>query len=77
MDGRVRWRDNVVIERWFRSLKSEHLRNKEYNSPAELKAIIKEFVDEYNCIRPHESLDYDTPKSWYMSGITKAACVSM
>ena len=65
MDGKARWIDNVIIERWFRSLKVEYVYINEYNSPNELRNAIAVYVDEYNCIRPHQSLDYATPEEVY------------
>ena len=41
MDGRRRWVDNVVVERWFRTLKSECLRNAECETPAQLEDMIR------------------------------------
>lgn len=73
MDGRRRWADNALMERWFRTLKSEWLRNVEYSTPAELEATIAEFVEFYNNGRIHQSLGYETPASWYFSGIGAAA----
>jgi putative transposase len=73
MDGKARWRDNVLIERWFRTLKSECLRNLEYGTPRELEAIISKFVDYYNNERIHQSLDYDVPADWYADGFPVAA----
>ena len=69
MDGKARWVDNVIAERWFRSLKSECVKIKEYETPRELRGIIDEYVRKYNNRRLHESLDYETPASWYYSGI--------
>lgn len=68
MDGKARWVDNVVMERWFRSLKSEWLRASEYSTPLELRRL----VAQYNSTRPHESLGYETPESWYHSGLMAA-----
>lgn len=73
MDGKSRWRDNVLVERWFRTLKSECLRTSEYSTPAELERLIAGFVDFYNDRRIHQSLDYGTPSSWYFSGISTQA----
>ena len=67
MDGKARWVDNVVIERWFRSLKTECIYINEYNSPRELRAGIEEYVREYNGLRPHQNLDYKTPAAIYHS----------
>ena len=52
MDGRSRWADNIMIERWFRSLKTEQLYPNEYHSPRELRQLINTYVDDYNNIRP-------------------------
>ena len=74
MDGKARWRDNVLMERWFRTLKSECLRTAEYSTPSELERLISGFVSYYNDKRIHQSLGYETPSSWYFTGInTKAA----
>ena len=69
MDGKARWVDNVIVEHWFRSLKSECVKIEEYETPRELRGIIDEYVRKYNNRRTHESLDYETPASWYYSGI--------
>lgn len=72
MDGKARWVDNVIVERWFRSLKTECLRISEYETPAQLRQLIAGYVEQYNRVRPHQSLDYDTPASWYYSGLMAA-----
>lgn len=73
MDGRSRWRDNVLMERWFRTIKSECLRTSEYETPAELQKLISDFVSYYNDKRIHQALDYETPASWYFTGINTEA----
>lgn len=73
MDGKARWVDNVVIERWFRSLKTEYVYINEYGSPRELRAGIAEYVRTYNSRRPHQSLDYKTPEDVYFSAFTTTA----
>jgi putative transposase len=65
MDGKARWIDNVIIERWFRSLKTEYVYINDYASPRELRAGISGYVQEYNEIRPHQSLDYEVPAAVY------------
>lgn len=65
MDGKRRWADNVMIERWFRSLKTEKLYIEEFYSPRELRAGIRSYVNEYNTERPHEAHNYATPDSIY------------
>ena len=65
MDGKARWVDNVIIERWFRSLKQEEIYINEYQSPRALRLGIKEYVKTYNCERPHDSLDTERPATVY------------
>jgi putative transposase len=67
MDGKARWVDNVIIERWFRSLKTEDVYINEYASPRELSIGIKDYVTEYNTIRPHQAHANQTPESIYYS----------
>ena len=67
MDGKSRWVDNIMIERWFRSLKTENIYINEFHSPKELRQAIRQYVREYNTLRPHEALDYDTPANVYLS----------
>lgn len=61
MDGKGRWVDNVVIERWFRSLKIERIYPYEFVTPRELRIGIREYVQEYNTERPHQTHAYFTP----------------
>jgi len=61
MDGKARWVDNVIIERWFRSLKCDNIYLNEYNTPRELRAGIKAYINEYNDQRPHSEHGGDYP----------------
>jgi putative transposase len=70
MDGKARWVDNVIIERWFRSLKTEYIYINEYASPRELRAGIERYVQDYNNVRPHQSLDYATPAAVYQAAFS-------
>ena len=54
-----------MIERWFRSLKTEAIYPNEFASPRELRQLINSYVKDYNTIRPHESLDYMVPNDAY------------
>ena len=65
MDGKGRWVDNVIIERWFRTIKVENIYINEYLTPRELRNGIGHFIESYNHIRPHQSLDYKTPAYVY------------
>ncbi len=61
MDGKARWVDNVIIERWFRSLKCDNIYLNDYQLPRELRSGIAQYILEYNTERPHQSLDYELP----------------
>jgi putative transposase len=61
MDGKGRWVDNVIIERWFRNLKVEYIYTNEINTPRELRAGIGVYITEYNHQRPHQSHGYQVP----------------
>jgi putative transposase len=67
MDGKARWVDNVLIERWFRSLKCENIYINEYTSPKALRKGISEYVKQYNCERPHSEHDGDYPSEVYFA----------
>jgi putative transposase len=73
MDGKARWVDNVIIERWFRTLKSEYIYLNDFTSPRELRAGIAAFIKSYNDDRLHASLDYRTPAEVWGDVFTKAA----
>lgn len=65
MDGKARWVDNVIIERWFRSLKHEDIYINEYTNPRELRMGIRAYVAQYNNRRPHQSLENAVPAKVY------------
>lgn len=65
MDGKARWVDNVIIERWFRSLKCDNIYINEYQTPRELRLGISNYISEYNTERPHQSLGYRYPAAVY------------
>lgn len=69
MDGKARWVDNVLMERWFRTLKQECIYIEDYTTMRQLRTLIAGFVHKYNFERIHQSLDYATPASWYYSGL--------
>ena len=56
MDGRGSWRDNVFVERLWRSVKYEEVYLRAYDSVGEARASLGRYLDFYNCKRPHSSL---------------------
>lgn len=65
MDGRGRWVDNVYIERFWRTLKHEHVLLHSYATVSEARNSIGKFIDLYNHKRLHQSLGYKTPSEAY------------
>jgi putative transposase len=67
MDGRGAWRDNVFVERLWRSVKHEEVYLRAYTSVAEARASLGRYLDFYNALRPHSSLDAQTPDHAYFN----------
>jgi putative transposase len=62
MDGRGRYLDNIFIERLWRSLKYEEVFLKAYGAVIEARRSIGEWLKFYNDERPHQALEYRTPR---------------
>jgi putative transposase len=73
MDGRGAWRDNVFVERLWKSIKYEEVYLHAYESVSEAKAGIGRYVSFYNTRRPHRSLDRQTPDTVYFNLLPLAA----
>ena len=67
MDGRGSWRDNVFVERLWRSVKYEEVYLRAYDSIGEARASLGRYLDFYNRRRPHSSLDARTPEQAYFA----------
>src|SRR5262249_10305024 len=67
MDGKGAWRDNLFVERLWRSVKYEEVYLRAYNSVSEARASIGRYLDFYNGWRPHSSLDGTTPHQPYFT----------
>jgi len=65
MDAKGRSIDNIVIERFWRSLKYEDVYPKSYNTIKEARDGIGEYINIYNSKRFHSTLDYKTPNEVY------------
>ncbi len=55
MDGRGAWRDNVFVERLWKSVKYERVYSHAYDSASEARTSILQYLDWYNRSRPHSS----------------------
>ena len=67
MDGKGAWRDNIFVERLWRSIKYEEIYLHAYDSVGHAKAGITRYIDFYNTARPHSSLDRKTPDEFYFA----------
>ena len=67
MDGKGAWRDNVFVERLWRSVKYEEVYLRAYDSVSEARASIGRYLNFYNVRRPHSSLDGMTPDQAYFT----------
>ena len=67
MDGKGAWRDNVFVERLWRSVKYEEVYLRAYNTVGEARVSIGRYLDFYNGRRPHSSLDGGTPDQAYFN----------
>ena len=65
MDGRGCWRDNVFVERLWRSVKYEEVYLNAYASVPEARAGIGRYLAFYNVVRPHSALGGRTPDQIY------------
>ena len=69
MDGKGAWRDNVFVERLWRTVKYEEVYLRAYASVSEARASIGRYLTFYNRTRPHSSLGGRTPDRTYLSGL--------
>jgi putative transposase len=65
MDGRGAWRDNVFVERLWRTIKYEEIYLHAYDTVSDARSGIRRYIDFYNTRRPHSSLDRQTPNEAY------------
>lgn len=69
MDGKGRWADNIYIERFWRTLKYEEVYLKTYDSVAQARACLGEYIHWYNHHRRHSSLGKQRPFDVMMTGL--------
>jgi len=67
MDGKGSWRDNVFIERLWRSVKWEEVYLRAYDTVSEARTSIGSYLSFYNSGRPHSSLNRQTPDQVYFN----------
>ena len=67
MDGKGAWRDNVVVERFWRTIKYEEVYIHAYINVPDARAAIGRYIQFFNSRRPHTSLDGQTPDQAYFN----------
>jgi len=65
MDGKGCWRDNVLVERLWRTIKYEHVYLHAYESVAHARTLLTGYLNFYNQARPHAALDGRAPDDVY------------
>lgn len=73
MDGKGAWRDNVFVERLWRTIKYEEVYLRAYANVPEARASLAGYIGFYNSRRPHSSLDGKTPDQAYFKLLTPVA----
>jgi len=71
MDGKGAWRDNVFVERVWRSIKYERVYLRAYDGVSQARADIADYIDWYNGTRGHSSHDGLTPEQAYIDGLPR------
>lgn len=69
MDGKGSWRDNVFVERLWRSVKYEEVYLHAYDTTSDARQGLKRYFEFYNGRRPHSRLDGQTPDQFYFSSL--------
>ena len=72
MDGKGSWRDNVFVERLWRSIKYEEVYLRAYETVSDARASIGRYLAFYNGRRPHSSLDRQTPDQAYFNRLPQS-----
>jgi len=72
MDGQGRWRDNIFIERLWKTVKYTEVYLKAYESIAHARKELTKFFERYNARRPHQGLNDRTPDEVYFSTLPRA-----
>jgi putative transposase len=76
MDGRGAWRDNVFVERLWRSVKYEEVYLRAYDTVAEARRLIGRYLDFYNRKRPHSSIGARPPDHVYFGSLPPLAAAA-
>ena len=70
MDGKGCWRDNVFVERLWKSIKCEEVYVHAYETAGAAHQGLARYLMFYNQTRPHQALDGQTPDQVYSDNLT-------
>ena len=73
MDGKGRWRDNIFVERLWKSIKYEEVYLHAYDTVASARSGLARYIAFFNTRRPHTALDRRTPDAVYFQSLPLAA----
>ena len=73
MDGKGAWKDNVFIERFWRTVKYEEVYLRAYETVSDARHHLERYMSFYNSRRPHSALDERTPDAVYFQSMSMAA----
>ena len=71
MAGKGRCYDNIFTERLWRTIKQEEIYLKSYESGSDAHSSLFRYLNRYNQLRPHQSLNYQTPEEVYLGTSTR------
>lgn len=69
MDGKGCWRDNVFVERLWKSVKYEEVYLHAYDTVTDARRALARYFQFYNTRRPHSSLDGQIPDTVYFNSL--------
>ena len=76
MDGKGAWRDNVFVERLWRTVKYEEVYLRAYDNVPEARTSIGRYLDFYNSRRPHSQHGGRTPDQAWFAGLSSSAAMA-
>lgn len=73
MDGKGCWRDNIFVERLWKTIKYEEVYLHAYETVSAARESLSRYISFYNSRRPHRALDGQSPDAVYFSSWPLAA----
>jgi putative transposase len=69
MDGKGCWRDNIFVERLWKTIKYEEVYLRAYGSVTEARIRLAKYIDFYNQRRPHRAIGRVPPDHRYYESL--------